>query len=60
MDELIKTGEMKKSPVRVPVMIEKDVAGNLARYLLEQDRSLYDATIAKVITLGIQQARAQK
>ena len=60
MDELIKTGEMKKSPVRVPVMIDKDVAGNLAKYLLEQDKSRYDAAIEKVITLGIQKAREQK
>lgn len=59
MEDVIKTREMELGPVRVPVMMQKNLAAHLAAYLLKHDRSHYDATLEKIINLGIEATKSQ-
>lgn len=62
MANLVETSEMKAGPVRVPVMVKKNVANHLAQYVLEQEEGSlrYDAIIDDVIKLGILAMKQKK
>jgi hypothetical protein len=62
MKNTVKTLEMELGPVRVPVMIQKNVANELATFLLEQERepTKYDAALERVIQLGIEAAKRER
>ena len=59
MKNTVKTREMELGPVRVPVMIKKNVANELASFLLEQDKAKYDVAVERIIHLGIAAARRE-
>lgn len=60
MRDVIKTKGMGLGPMRVPVMMNEKIASDLARYLLQQGLSSYDAEMEQVIRLGIEAARRKK
>ena len=60
MKDTVKTREMELGPVRVPVMVKKNVANDLAAYLLEQGQAKYDAAMERIIQLGIEAARRER
>ncbi|MCU0662385.1 MAG: hypothetical protein MUC50_08690 [Myxococcota bacterium] len=59
MDEFVVTREMQLGPVRVPVMVEKALAAELASFLTEHSRKHYDATLAEVLRLGMEACRCR-
>jgi hypothetical protein len=62
MKNFVKTREMELGPVRVPVMIKKNVAAELATFLLENDQgqTKYDAAMERIIQLGIEAAKRER
>ena len=54
MDDIIDTEEMGFGPVRVPVMMRKNIADRLAVYILQNSRSAYDEALEKVINMGLE------
>lgn len=60
MPELIKTAEMDSGPVRVPVMMEKNVANRLASFILSRGGGDYDAAIEKIIEAGLEATQGVK
>lgn len=60
MNDTIKTKGMGLGPMRVPVMMNEEIASDLARYLLQQGLSRYDFEMEQVIRLGIEAARRKK
>jgi hypothetical protein len=60
MKDTIKTREMESGPARVPVMVKKSVANDLAAYLLEQGQAKYDTAMERIIQLGIEAARRER
>jgi hypothetical protein len=57
MKNVVKTREMELGPIRVPVMVKKNLAAELADYLMEHGRNKYDATLEQVIRLGLEASR---
>ena len=53
MSDFVETNEMRLGPERVPVMIEKGLAQELAAYLKEQGLDRYDQAVDEVIRNGI-------
>jgi len=60
MKNVVKTREMELGPVRVPVMIQKSVANDLAAFVLEQGQAKYDAVMDRIIQLGLEAARRER
>jgi hypothetical protein len=62
MKNFVKTREMELGPVRVPVMVRKNVANQLASFLLEngQGQTKYDAAMERIIELGIEAAKRER
>ena len=62
MKNFVKTREMELGPVRVPVMMQKNVAAELATFLLEHGKgqSKYDAAMERIIQLGIEAAKRER
>jgi hypothetical protein len=60
MKNMIRTREMEIGPVRVPVMIQKSVANDLAAFVLEQGQAKYDAVMDRIIQLGLEAARRER
>jgi len=62
MKNVVKTREMELGPVRVPVMIQKNVANELATFLREhgQGQTKYDAAMERIIQLGIEAAKRER
>ncbi|MCK9459433.1 MAG: hypothetical protein M0R80_07335 [Proteobacteria bacterium] len=62
MKNFVKTREMELGPVRVPVMIQKNVANELATFLREHDhgQAKYDAAMERIIQLGIEAAKRER
>jgi hypothetical protein len=58
MKDLIETREMRLGPERVPVMVEKSLAQELARQVLDRGRERYDASLDEIIRRGIEAVRA--
>jgi hypothetical protein len=59
MEEYVKTAEMEMGPVRVPVMMEKNVANRLAAYILTRGRADYDTAMQRIIEAGLEATRRQ-
>lgn len=59
MNEFVVTREMQLGPVRVPVMVEKTLATELAIFLTQHGRKHYDAALAEVLRLGMEASRCQ-
>lgn len=60
MDDFINTKIMQSGPIRVPVMMKKQLAAQLADYLLQHDNGEYDATLEEIIVLGIEATKQTK
>jgi hypothetical protein len=56
----VKTKEMELGPIRVPVMMNEEVASDLAKHLLQRGLARYDSEMEKVIRLGINAARRNR
>lgn len=57
MEEFVVTREMQIGPVRVPVMVEKGMAAELASFLTQHGRKHYDAALAEILRLGMEACR---
>ena len=57
MPDFVKTRQMEEGPLRVPVMVEKDLAQKLASYVKEHGTKRYDHTLDQVIRLGLEAAK---
>lgn len=55
--QMVETREMRMGPVRVPVMMQKKVAAELADYLLTLGTSEYDRAMEEIIRQGIDATR---
>jgi hypothetical protein len=60
MSKLVKTREMSLGPMRVPVMMKKNVAADLASTIVKQEQRDYDATMEDIIRLGIDAYRRRR
>lgn len=60
MKDIIETEEMRRGPERVPVMVEKTLAQELARHVMGQGGERYDASLDEVIRCGIDAVRAMR
>ena len=60
MDDITDTEEMGFGPVRVPVMMRKNIADRLAVYILQNSRSAYDEALEKVISMGLEAASSDR
>lgn len=54
MSDFVQTSEMQLGPARVPVMIEKGLAQQLAEYLRERGVERYDDALDELIRVGIE------
>jgi len=57
MKDFIETLEMRRGPDRVPVMVEKSLAQDLAKVVLDSGRERYDASLDEIIRRGIEAVR---
>lgn len=57
MKDYIETREMRQGPERVPVMVEKSLAQELARQVMDRGRERYDASLDEIIRRGIEAVR---
>jgi hypothetical protein len=57
MKDFIETHEMRLGPERVPVMVEKSLAQELARHVMTSGRERYDASLDEIIRRGIEAVR---
>jgi len=60
MKDVIQTEEMRRGPDRVPVMVEKTLAQELARHVMGRGRESYDSSLDEVIRRGIEAVRAAR
>jgi hypothetical protein len=57
MKDMIETREMRLGPDRVPVMVEKSLAQELARHVIGRGREGYDESLDEIIRRGIEAVR---
>ncbi|MFO8072773.1 MAG: hypothetical protein R6V85_12950 [Polyangia bacterium] len=58
MTDIVETREMKIGPDRVPVMVEKSLAQELASCLCDSGTERYDEMLDRVIRAGLEAVRA--